>query len=304
MFNLIKYIINYLNVFYGILITSFLCVVLCVIFYNKSKKFSFFFLYMALTYGYFFVILTIDVFSISVTFCYYFLIFAFYHVYFTFTKRFISRTYSVIRSYLINLHYVKLMLWGVFVFIPALFGNSFCFLIIFNSLFAFSLATATFSFFFFLLLIWSWMFILISCNKYGVGTNFLLKIQNYFGRSGCLHFIGNSPGRLLCEKIGMAIVCTPIFVSLPAIGGYALNQEAKVGQSAVSEMNRYKAQYPNATHDEMYRVYSDSYYSHGNGTIVGRTLYKWGVMAPGAPEAVISNDTSDIKTQLGSLNKK
>ena len=79
---------------------------------------------------------------------------------------------------------------------------------------------------------------------------------------------------MLCHKVGTAIVCTPIVVSFPAIGGYALDQEAKVGQYAVLEMHKHKAQYPNATHDQMYRVYSDSYHSYTNGTRVGRMFYK------------------------------
>ena len=130
MFTLIKYMINDLNFFYGLLGISFLCMVICITFYNKSKEFSFFLLYIALTYDYFFVMLTINVSSISVTYVYYCLIFVFYHVYFTFSKRFVSRTYIVIRAYLRNLQYRKLMLWGVCIY-PDIIWKSILF---FNSL--------------------------------------------------------------------------------------------------------------------------------------------------------------------------
>ena len=56
---------------------------------------------------------------------------------------------------------------------------------------------------------------------------------------------------MLCEKIGTVIVCTSIVRSFLAIGRLCIDQEeAKVGQYAVSEMHKYKAQYPNAIHDK------------------------------------------------------
>lgn len=261
-------------------------------------------MYVSLTYSYFFIILTVKVSSISVTYIYYALVFLVYHFYFTFTKRFCYRTISVIINYLNNFAYVKLILWVVLVFIPALLGEAFIFLMVFNPVFAFSLATANFTLFFFLLIEWVWMFSLIFINEFNIFNHFLLKIQNYFSRKACLHYIGNSPGKRLCNNIGPLVVCTPIVVSVPAIGGYTLDQEAKTGQYAIEKMHEYQAKHPNSTHDQQYKVFKNSYQSHANSSLVGRTLGRWGIMIPGAPEAVIPDYRSDLKNSVSGLDKK
>jgi hypothetical protein len=156
-------------------------------------------MYVSLTYYYFFIILIINVSLISVTYFYYGLVFLVYHFYFTFTKRFCYRTIIVIINYLNNFEYVKLILWFVLIFIPALLGEAFIFLMVFNPLFAFSLATANFTFFF-LLVEWVWMFGLIFSNQFNIFNHFLLKIQNYFSSKACLHYIGNNPGKSYVKK--------------------------------------------------------------------------------------------------------
>ena len=305
MINLIHYLFNYFNLFNGILVFSTLLLLLSLYaYFYKYVKISFFLLYMSLTYCYFFVILTENISSISITYVYYFTIFISYHLYFTFSKRFYYRTIIIIKKYVNNSEYFKLILWIVLVFITALFGEGFIFLGIFNPLFAFSLVTGNFTLFFFLLIEWGWMFILIFCNKFNIFNNFLLKIQNYFSREACLHFIGNNPGKLLCEKVGTMIVCTPIVVSVPALAGYALDKESQTGNYAINKMHEYQARFPNSTHDQQYKVYSDSYKSHANSSLIGRGLTKWGVMSPGAPEAVIPDYQSDLQKQIGGLNKK
>jgi len=77
-----------------------------------------------------------------------------YHLYFTFSKRFYSRTIVVIKKYLNGSEYFKLILWIVLVFITALLGEAFIFLMVFNPLFGFSLVTANFMLFFFLFILW------------------------------------------------------------------------------------------------------------------------------------------------------
>ncbi len=88
-----------------------------------------------------FFIFTEDVSSISIFLC--------YHIYFTFSKRFYSKTIVVIKKYFNGPEYFKLILWIVLAFITALFGESFIFLMVFNPLFAFSLVTANLMLFFF-----------------------------------------------------------------------------------------------------------------------------------------------------------
>lgn len=291
--------------FYSILSISFSLLCLSSLLYSyKYYRLSFFLLYISLTYFYFFVILTEDVSSISITYYYYISIFLCFHHYFTFSNRFYGRTIIVIKKYLKNSEYFKLILWIVLVFITSLFGETFIFLMVFNPLFAFSIVTANFMVFFFLLTLWIWTFILIFCNKFKIFNNFLLKIQNYFSREACLHFIGNTPGKLLCEKIGTMIVCTPIVVSVPATAGYALDKESQTGNYAINKMHEYQANHPNSTHDQQYKVYQDSYKSHANSSLIGRGLTRWGVMSPGVPELVIPDYKSDLNNTLSSLDKK
>ena len=129
MFNLLYYITNFLGVNDSILIFSFLFLGLSIFFYYyKYYKLSFFLLYIALTYKYFFIILTKNVSSILITYIYYVAIFLCYHIYFTFSKRFYNRTIVVIKEYLNDSEYLKLILWIFLVFIPALFGEAFIFL--------------------------------------------------------------------------------------------------------------------------------------------------------------------------------
>lgn len=206
--------------FYFILVVSLVCLSSCLFaYYYKYFRLSFFLLYVSLTYLYFFVILTKTVSSISMTYCYYISTFLCYHLYFTFSNRFYSRTIIIIKKYLKSSEYFKLILWIVLVFIPALFGETFIFLMVFNPLFAFSIATGNFMLVFFLLILWIWIFILIFFNEFKIFTNFLFKIQNYFSRKACLHFIGNHPGKEFCRKVGTTIACTPIVVSVPATAG-------------------------------------------------------------------------------------
>lgn len=178
MFNLIKYTVDSFDIFFSILIVSLVCLSLSILFYcNKYNKLSFFLMYVSLTYYYFFSLLTVNISSITVTYFYYGLVFLLYHFYFTFSKRFYCRTLIVIRNYLNNFEYVKFILWVVLILIPALFGEAFIFLMVFNPLFAISLATANFKLFFFLLMEWIWLFGLIFSNKFNIFNHFLLKIQ-------------------------------------------------------------------------------------------------------------------------------
>jgi len=155
MFNLINFLINYFGMFYSVLVISFLCLSSSLLaYYYKYYNLSFFLLYVSLTYGYFFVILTKDVSSISITYYYYSSIFLCYHLYFTFSKRFYSRTIVVIKKYLNGSEYFKLILWIFLVFLTSLFGEVFIFLMVFNPLFGFSLVTANFMLFFFLFILW------------------------------------------------------------------------------------------------------------------------------------------------------
>jgi hypothetical protein len=147
------------------------------------------------------------------------------------------------------------------------------------------------------------MLILIFCNKWNLAETFLLKVRDYFSRAALLHFIGNNPGKKLCEKVGTMIVCTPIVVSVPAIAGYVLDKEAQTGNHAFSAMESFRNANPGSSQAEQYEVYSKSYKSHANNSIVGRQLTKAGVMEPAAPEAIIPNYNTGLAASLNNIKK-
>ena len=70
---------------------------------------------------------------------------------------------------------------------------------------------------------------IILFNKFGVFTQFLYKIQQYFSCKVCLHFIVNQYGKVICDKIDTIIVCTPIVISFPAMAGFAF-QESQISK--------------------------------------------------------------------------
>ena len=304
MVNLIGYLTNYLGMFYSILIVSLLCLSLSLLlYYYKYYKLSFFLLYVSLTYDYLFVLLNKNVFILSATYCYYISIFLSYHFYFTFSKRFYSRTIVVVKKYLNSSDYLKLILWIVLVFITALLGEVFIFWTVFNALFAFSLVTENYVLFFFLLIQWIWIFILIFLNKFNICNNFLSKILNYFSRKACLHYIGNNAGNKL-QRLGAHVLIPLVTGALPAGALFMLSQESATGNYAAGQMYEHQVKHPNSTQDEQYNTYQKCYKLHANSSMTGRLLTYWGVLRPAAPEVIIPDYKSNLEIALKGLDKK
>ena len=306
MFNIMRYFVELFGMNGSVLLFSFLFLLVALVaLYNGHRKFSFGLIYLFLTYFYFFLLLSKLLFDpIKMTYFYYFCLLFIYHCYFTFSKRFLYRTIVIIKIFLNNSEYFKLILWIVLIFITSLFTELFTFLIIFNGLFALSIATGNFILLFFLLVIWIWTLILVFCNRFNVFTDFLLRIRDYFSRGACLHYIGNNVGQRVCNQMGTFIVCTPIVVSIPGLAGFALNEGGKTGQFAYSKMDDYKTKFPNSTHDQQYKIYTDAYKGYANNSLIGRGLTKLGFMVPAAPGAIIPEYKSDLSTRLDGLNKK
>ena len=299
MFNLINQFVNYFH-FNSVCFSACIFFSSSIVFYYYSyKKVSFLLLYITLTCTYFVVLSSGGVYSLVITYLYYFLVFIFYHLYFTVSKRFYSRTVVVIRGYLRSSEHLKLFLWIVLVFISSLFGGEiFIFLMVFSPLLSLSLMVANFKVFFFLLIQWIWILGLVFSNRFSIFTDSLSSIRDYFSRRACLHYIGNNTGSKI-SPLGLAALM-PLGMGIPAFGGYALNVEAQTGNYAIEKMHDFQAKHPKSTHTQQYAVYSKYYLAHANSSIAGRGLTKWGVMVPGAPEAVIP----DFKTQLqDALNK-
>lgn len=306
MFNLINYVVNSLHLLCNsIVIISVLCLNLSILFYYyKYYKLSFFLLYMSLTCCYSFIILTQDIFGIWVTYSYYLSIFLSYHFYFNLSKRSYCRTVIVIKKYLNASEYFKFILWIVFVFIPALLGDTFIFLVVFNSLFVFSLVTANFKLFFFLFIEWVWMFTLIYSNLFSIFNNFLSVVQNYFSRKACLHFIGNNIGAKLSSRLGPMVILSPIVACVPAAGGLAMEKECQTGNYAITKMHEFQSKHPDSTHNEQYKVYRSTYESHANSSMIGRVLTSAGFMKPVSPTAIIPEYKSELSKSFDALNKK
>lgn len=199
MVSLLNLIIEKLNTVNSVLFFSGLFLVIALLCNHYSNRaLSYFFFYSSLMYTYFFFLLSLNISPSLLTYGFYFIVFISYHFYFTFSKRYYLRTIVIIRKYLNNKEYVKLVLWSYFVLLCSLIGNKFVFLGVFNPLLLFSMANSNMTFALFLIILWSWMFILIFCNEFKIYTNFLLCIQNFFSREACLHYIGANPGKMLC----------------------------------------------------------------------------------------------------------
>lgn len=128
----------------------------------------------------------------------YFLI---YHSYFTINKQFILRTQIILTSYIEKSNLLKLILWIILVFIPSLFTNGFVFFFVLQSIMINSFFSGRYWVFYIMLGLWSWIIFLYLMNKYNLNNKFLQSLLNYFSRRACLHYIGNSFGRLFVQNI-------------------------------------------------------------------------------------------------------
>jgi hypothetical protein len=177
------------------------------------------------------------------------------------------------------------------VLLTSLIGESFIFLFIFNPLVLLTLATKNVTLFLILLIQWLWMVFLIYFYKFKK-FNFLIKIQNYFFRYSCLHFIGNYPGKQIFTKIGNFIIRTPLAISAPAAVMFVLEKEAETGHYACEKLLTYREKCPNLTVSEEHKHFSKAYYTHANSTVIGRSLVKLGIMSPPPIETFITTTTT------------
>ena len=118
-------------------------------------------------------------------------------------------------------------------------------------------ATFTFS-----KLFWLRIFLIIN-NKFNLFTKYLENILQYFSRWACLHFVGNSLGRKVTEKIGGAIIFAPISISFSGEFLFVLG--------------------------------------HDDSSMAGRALNRFGIIRPAAPEAILPNYyNTGLKEKLSS----
>jgi hypothetical protein len=59
-------------------------------------------------------------------------------------------------------------------------------------------------------------------------------MQYNFSRGACLHYVGNHPGKTLCQKVDTVFICTPIVISVPATAGFVLDKKAQTANYALA----------------------------------------------------------------------
>jgi hypothetical protein len=164
--------------------------------YKGQKGFSFFFLYFAFYFMYFYCVSSdnITISSTLLSYIFYLALFFSYHYYFTFTQRFILRSYSVVKVFFRSYSLIKLILWVFFILFPTLINNVFIFFLVFNPFLLLTLLAGHTIILFFLTLLYIWFSFLSISNYFKLFPKVRQEIVKYFSRRACLHFIGNSAG--------------------------------------------------------------------------------------------------------------
>lgn len=269
----------------------------------KYPGISYFFLYLALTFGCTLSYELLESFPpIYLFYFYHFLLFMSYHYYFTFSKRFFFRILVILKGYLTKSEYPKLFSWIIFVLLTSLLAEKPVFLLIFTQLWVASSAKGHFVLLSILSIIWIWIIVLILCNRYEMGTRLLSKVQQYYSRRACLHFIGNTIGSKIGKKLGSTVVIAPVIASIPGAAVYSLEKEQQTANYAIEQLHQYKQNFPESTPLQQYDIYKTSYNQHANSSIIGRGLKSIGVMEPAAPEAIVPDYLTTLEKRLKELN--
>jgi hypothetical protein len=210
--------------------------------YKKQKKSSFFFLYLASYSLNLYCVYRVSISPILTAYVFSSSVFFLYHWYFTFTRRFILRSYSVVKAFISSYSVVKLVLWLLFVLFPVLVNNHFSFFLIFNRLFLQALLSNHTTISFFLTILGLWYIFLSISSHFKMFSKVRRKVLNYFSRRACLHFVGNGFGSRLGLKVGAhiaatAVVCVPVCVSSALVAVESANMGGLSAVTACIENN-------------------------------------------------------------------
>ena len=175
----------------SVLLVVWCLVFFCLLSYKRQKGLSFFLLYFSLYAFYFYSIYNVSISSILLSYLFYLSLFCSYHFYFTLTRRFILRSYSVIKGFFSSYSLVKGVLWVFFIFFPTLINNLFIFLLVFNQLLLLALLSNHIVILFFLILLYIWFSFLAISSYFKLFPKVRKMIVGYFSRRACLHFIEN-----------------------------------------------------------------------------------------------------------------
>jgi len=228
--------------------------VFSLIFYKEHKGFSFFFLYFVFYLMFFYCISNGNI-TISSTFfsyIFYLAVFFSYHYYFTFTQRFLLRSYLVVKGFFpsdssikFRDSLIKLILWVFFVLLPTLINNAFIFFLVFNQFVLLALLVGNRILLFFLALLYIWFSFLSISNYFKVFIKVRQKVLKYFSRRACLHFIGNNAGSGLQPHLPAILI--GVMTMLPGIAG-PLNDATKSANAAGQiALDNFKIDHPNTS---------------------------------------------------------
>jgi hypothetical protein len=165
----------------------------CLVYYKEEKNFSFFLLFSAMYLLYLYSVVYVSLPLTLISYIFHFSLFFLYHWYYTFTRRFFLRVYSVVKVFFFSYSLVRLTLWVLFVLLPTLIDNFVCLTLVLYPLLVLSLLHNNITILFFLTLFSLWhSFFLFILNRLKLFPKAKEKIVKYFSRRACLHFIENN----------------------------------------------------------------------------------------------------------------
>jgi len=232
--------------------------------YKEQKGFSFFFLYFALYFMYFYCVSSdnITISSTLLSYIFYLTLFFAYHYYFTFTQRFILRSYSVVKVFFCSYSLIKLILWVFFILLPTLINNVFIFFLVFNQFLLLTLLAGHTIILFFLTLLYIWFSFLSISNYFKLFPKVRQEIVKYFSRRACLHFIGNSAGSRLSPHLPAILIAA--VSTIPAIAGPLNDATTSANNAGETAITNYKVTHPSASPLELQTIFNEAFFESLN----------------------------------------
>jgi hypothetical protein len=229
--------------------------------YNFGQdKYSFFCLYLAVYCWYFYVLCTVTVSAVVLACAFYVTLFLSYNWYYTFSKRFMLRSYSVVKTYFTARSFLKIILWTFFVLFPTAMNSPFVFLMIYHQLIVLSWIGSQTTVQTILVIVYFWYCFLGISHYFHIFLNVREKILNYFSRRACLHFIGNVPGKNLTFQGGLKIGAAIGVAILPSTMAHIDTGYTAASHKAEAAVNVYKAEHPNATRVHLQMISDRTYH--------------------------------------------
>ena len=212
-----------------IIVVSFIIQVVVYSFFLKhGHLFCFFYLLLlifVLTVRHQFLSLTPDIILLG---------YVFFFMFFQYVNRplyFFLRAFTVIRKYFKQREFIKSVSWAYFVFFTSLINTYTCMTLLLPQIMLFSLKGHHYSLFLFLLIQILWYSILGSLLRWPSMKKINKQILNYYSRSACRSFIGNTGSKVIPDA---ALPCLTVLGAAILTDVYSTQKEAhNAGLAAV-----------------------------------------------------------------------